>query len=665
MFEKLLVANRGEIACRIMRTARALGLRTVAVYSEADVGAMHVAEADEAYLIGPAPAAESYLAVDRILEAVRRSAADAIHPGYGFLAENAEFAEAVAAAGSVFVGPPPAAIRAMGLKDAAKAIMERAGVAVVPGYHGADQSPELLADKAHEIGYPVLIKAVAGGGGKGMRRVDQAGRFADALAGAKRESMSAFGDDNVLVEKYLTQPRHIEIQVFADGHGNVVHLFERDCSMQRRHQKVVEEAPAPDMPPAMRQAMGEAALAAARAIGYVGAGTVEFIADVADGLQPDLFYFMEMNTRLQVEHPVTEMITGTDLVEWQLRVAAGEPLPCRQDDLAIHGHAIEVRIYAENPATGFLPATGRLTRFRPPAAAPWLRIDTGVREGDRVTSYYDPMIAKLVAGGADRAAALRRLRQALDTFQIAGLTTNLDFLRRLAAHPGFAAKELDTGFIERHGAALTAPAAVSDRVLALACIAALAGRTAPTRDGDPYSPWRRRDGWRLNDEGHDVLRLISGDDVLEVSIRYPRGGGYVLELPGGTIAADGEIDDQGTLVADLGGERVRAAIVREGDELIVLADGATHRLALYDPLHVADEEQATVPAINAPLPGKIIQVLVEPGAEVAKGAPLIVLEAMKMEHTITAPAAGRIARVNVVAGEQVDEGVELLAFEDE
>ena len=314
---------------------------------------------------------------------------------------------------------------------------------------------------------------------------------------------------------------------------------------------------------------------------------------------------------------------------------------------------------------GFLPATGRLTRFRPPAAAPWLRIDTGVREGDRVTSHYDPMIAKLVAGGADRAAALRRLRQALDTFQIAGLTTNLDFLRRLAAHPGFAAKELDTGFIERHGAALTAPAAVSDRVLALACIAALAGRTAPTRDGDPYSPWHRRDGWRLNDEGHDILRLISGDDVLEVSIRYPRGGGYLLELPGGTIAADGEIDDQGTLIADLGGERVRAAIARDGDELIVLADGATHRLALYDPLHVADEEQATVPTINAPLPGKIIQVLVQPGAEVAKGAPLIVLEAMKMEHTITAPAAGRVARVNVAAAEQVDEGVELLAFEED
>ena len=669
MFHKILIANRGEIACRIGRTARALGVGTVAVYSEADAGAMHVAEADEAYLIGPAPAAESYLRADRILDVARRSGAEAIHPGYGFLAENAAFAEACAAADIAFVGPPPAAIRAMGLKDAAKSIMQAAGVPVVPGYHGGEQDPDALADRAGEIGYPVLIKPVAGGGGKGMRRVDEAGEFADALAGAKREAMAAFGDDKVMVETYLPRPRHIEIQVFADSHGNAVHLFERDCSLQRRHQKVVEEAPAPDMPPVLRDAMGRAALAAVRAIGYVGAGTVEFIADVADGLTSDAFYFLEMNTRLQVEHPVTEMITGTDLVDWQLRVAAGEPLPMGQEQLAIDGHAIEVRIYAEDPARGFLPATGRLARLRLPAVGPRLRVETGVRQGDQVTAHYDPMIAKLVVSGGDRAAALRQLRQALGQFQIVGLATNLDFLRRVAAHPAFAAGELHTGFIERHASELMPPPApLTDRVLALACLATLAGRVAaPVGNAlaDPYSPWHRRDGWRLNDEGHDTLRLVAGEEIHEVAVRYRRGGGYLLELPGGSLAADGVIDGTGELAADLGGERVRAAVARDGDELILLCDGATHRLALHDPLHVAGAEEAVVPAINAPLPGKIIQVLVEPGAEVVKGQPLLVLEAMKMEHTITAPAAGRIARVNVAAAEQVDEGIELLVFEED
>ncbi|HZD25451.1 MAG TPA: acetyl-CoA carboxylase biotin carboxylase subunit, partial [Alphaproteobacteria bacterium] len=431
MFRKILIANRGEIACRVIRTARRLGIATVAVYSEADAGAMHVAMADEAVLLGPAPATESYLRADRIIEAAQRTGAEAVHPGYGFLSENAGFAEACAEAGITFIGPPAMAVRAMGEKAAAKAIMEKAGVPVVPGYHGEDQADDLLQQFAREIGYPVLIKAVAGGGGKGMRRVDDEDSFANALKGARREAKSAFGDDKVLVEKYLLRPRHIEVQVFADSHGEAVHLFERDCSIQRRHQKVVEEAPAPGMTAEMRRAMGEAAVAAAKAIGYVGAGTVEFIADVSHGLSEDRFYFMEMNTRLQVEHPVTEMITGQDLVEWQLRVAAGDPLPLAQDELNIDGHAVEVRVYAENPQKKFFPSTGRLHRLRPPEEGPHLRVDTGVREGDEVTIYYDPMIAKLIVWGRDRDAAVRRLCAALTETRVAGVTTNADLLHAI------------------------------------------------------------------------------------------------------------------------------------------------------------------------------------------------------------------------------------------
>ncbi|NDP43365.1 MAG: acetyl-CoA carboxylase biotin carboxylase subunit, partial [Aromatoleum sp.] len=469
MFEKILIANRGEIACRVARTARRMGLRTVAVYSDADAGALHVAACDEAYRLGPPPPRESYLLGDTIIEIARRAGAQAIHPGYGFLSENAQFAAACASAGIAFIGPPPAAIAAMGSKSAAKNIMGAAHVPLVPGYHGDDQDPKLLAREAAKIGFPVLIKATAGGGGKGMKVVERAQDFAAALASAQREAKAGFGDDRVLIEKYLTAPRHIEIQVFADMHGSAVYLFERDCSVQRRHQKVLEEAPAPAMKPEHRRAMGEAAVAAAKAIGYVGAGTVEFIA--ADTFASDgAFYFMEMNTRLQVEHPVTEMITGLDLVEWQLRVAAGEPLPLRQQDLAIRGHAIEARIYAEDPDRGFLPSIGRLAHLRAPATTRSLRVDTGVRAGDEITPYYDPMIAKLIAHGEDRAAALRRLAEALAEYEIVGVATNVAFLQRVVAHHAFASGDVDTGLIARHHDALFPPrtAVARDIVLAAA-----------------------------------------------------------------------------------------------------------------------------------------------------------------------------------------------------
>src|SRR5512134_593019 len=523
MFDKILIANRGEIACRIARSARRLGIRTVAVYSEADAGARHVALADEAHLLGPAAARDSYLRGERIIEVALGSGAEAIHPGYGFLSENAAFAEACAAAGIVFVGPPPAAIRAMGDKSAAKAIMERAGVPLVPGYHGADQSPAVLQQAADRIGYPVLIKASAGGGGKGMRVVERAAEFAPALASAQREALSAFGDDRVLLEKYLPRPRHIEVQVFADSQGNVLHLFERDCSVQRRHQKVLEEAPAPGMTRERRRHMGEAAVAAARAIGYANAGTVEFIAD-----QDGNFHFMEMNTRLQVEHPVTEMITGLDLVEWQLRVAAGEALPLGQDDLAINGHAIEARVYAEDPAKNFLPSVGRISHLRLPEESAHLRVDTGVRQGDEISMFYDPMIAKLIVWDADRRSALRRLRHALTEFQVVGVSTNLQFLSAVAAHPAFASAELDTGLIARHRAELL-PEAVpaSDAILAVAALSELmridaeAERDA-SRSGDPWSPWQRRDGWRLNEDNHHMLLFRDGAREVAVTAHYRR-----------------------------------------------------------------------------------------------------------------------------------------------
>ena len=555
MFNKILIANRGEIARRIIRTCRRLGVRTVAVYSDADKHAPFVREADEAVLIGPAPASDSYLRGDRIIAAAINAGVEAIHPGYGFLSENAEFAEHCASAGIVFIGPTPEAIRAMALKGAAKALMTQAGVPVTPGYHGDDQSTDGLLSEAERIGYPVLIKAVAGGGGKGMRRVDIASDFADALISAQREGQNAFADPKVLIEKYIEVPRHIEIQLFADSHGNVVHLFERDCSLQRRHQKVIEEAPAPNLPDAIRHAMGAAAVKAAQAIGYRGAGTVEFIVDVSNGIETAKFYFMEMNTRLQVEHPVTEAITGVDLVDWQLRVAAGEPLPLDQDQLRIDGHAFEARLYAEDPENDFLPVAGTLQKLEFPAAA---RIESAVEQGDAVSVFYDPMIAKIIVHGRDRTQALARMRQALIETRLSGMATNLSFLRRLISEPDFAAAEIDTGFIARHIDTLTQP---------------WPDAPAPTDD-----PWTQADGWQPN-------------------------------LP--------------------------------------------PRAPLYLPESDAGQGAEASGTVMAPMPGKVLDVFVAAGDVVEKGQKLLILSAMKIEHTMKAPRSGTVATVHAAADQQV------------
>ena len=669
MFRRILIANRGEIACRVIATARRLGIATVAVYSEADAGARHTRLADEAWPIGPAPARESYLSIKTILDVARRSGAEAIHPGYGFLSENADFAETCAAAGVVFIGPPPAAIRAMGSKAEAKALMERAGVPLVPGYHGAAQDLGTLAEAAARIGYPVLIKASAGGGGKGMRVVERPDDLEAALEGARREALASFGDDRLLVEKYLMQPRHIEIQVFADTHGNTVSLFERDCSIQRRHQKVIEEAPAPGMDPARRRVMGEAAVAAARAVGYVGAGTVEFIAEGDD------FYFMEMNTRLQVEHPVTEMITGQDLVEWQLRVAAGEPLPLTGDRLAIHGHAIEARIYAEDPGRDFLPSIGTLAHLRQPREVQGrVRVDTGVREGDAITPHYDPMVAKLIAWGEDRPAAVRRLAAALAEYEVVGVRTNLDLLRAIVEHPAFAAAEFDTGFIARHAAGLLPAAAVADNAAAWAAAAltvAYAQRAAieaaARATGDPWSPWVAVDAWRMNGDGYQDLRFRrSGDDAAAVTLRlHPLPDGrFRLDLPTGSVLARLTEDAAGPLL-ELDGVSRRLSVVRQGAALTVVLAGRNHALQHEDPLAPPRTETAGSERITAPVPGRVAHVLVRPGEAVARNAPLVVIEAMKMELTLRAPMGGTIGQIHHDVGDMVAEGTELVTFATE
>jgi 3-methylcrotonyl-CoA carboxylase alpha subunit len=666
VFGKLLIANRGEIACRVIAAARDLGIRTVAVYSDADHGARHVAMADEARRIGPPEARASYLNIEAILAAARDTGAEAIHPGYGFLSENEDFAAACAKAGIVFVGPTPQAIAAMGDKSAAKRLMEKAGVPLVPGYHGENQDPAFLQSEADKIGYPVLIKASAGGGGKGMRVVTEARGFAAGLESAKREAKSAFGDDRVLVEKYLERPRHIEVQVFGDRHGNVVYLFERDCSVQRRHQKVLEEAPAPGLSPGRRKAMGEAAVAAAKSIQYTGAGTVEFIA-----AQDGTFYFMEMNTRLQVEHPVTEMITGLDLVRMQLAVAAGDPLPVLQKDLAFRGHAIEARIYAENPAKDFLPSTGTLRHLRLPDAAQFnsgggpVRVDAGVREGDRITPYYDPMIAKLVVWGEDRATALGRMRAALAGCEIVGVATNVEFLARTVASKAFSSADLDTGLIERcRDELLPAEAAPGDEELAAAALAELRAEEAQSaagaaRSGDPHSPWNTVDGWRLNLGSHHELLFARGDRVYPVQIHFAADG-YRLTVDGRDHALAGTSSD-GALQVTLGNATFHYRTVRDGADWHLFREGAHRVLTLRSAQSAAEPD--VVGTLAAPMPGKILQVLVQAGASVAKGAPLVVLEAMKMEHTITAPHDGRVAAIHFKAGEQVTEGVELLRLE--
>ena len=687
MFKKILIANRGEIACRVAATARRLGIQTVAVYSEADANARHVQLCDEAVAIGGASPRNSYLRADRILAAALATGAQAVHPGYGFLSENAAFARDCAAAGITFIGPPPDAIAAMGSKSAAKTLMEAAGVPLVPGYHGQDNSPALLAREAARIGYPVLIKASAGGGGKGMRRVDKADDFAAALASCQREAKSSFADDHVLVERYVLRPRHIEIQVFGDSQGGCIHLFERDCSVQRRHQKVLEEAPAPGMSAERRAEMGAAAVAAAKAVGYVGAGTVEFIAEeIGDG---DLtFYFMEMNTRLQVEHPVTEAITGLDLVEWQLRVAAGQPLPLRQDQLHINGHAIEARICAENPDAGFLPATGRLDVLRWPAHVEFergsadnpVRVDAGVAEGDAITPHYDPMIAKLIVHGDTRAQALARLGAALAATRIVGLHNNVAFLRRVVASTAFATADLDTALIERERAVLLGQPPLALELAAAGVVAHLLAEDAALSGADP---WSRRDGWRLHGGARRHLELEHAGQTHTVVLARPHstaadtrsvmhigGQGWpistalVLGPAGqpGQAAQPGQPSQPAPTAHDitLGERRLRLDVHVTGERVAVFAPEGSAVLRLIDSIAQAGESGADAGRLTAPMPGKVIAFLTQVGASVVQGQAVAVMEAMKMEHTLHAPRDGVVAELLYAVGDPVAEGSELL-----
>ena len=657
-FSKILVANRGEIACRVIATCRKLGIRSVAVYSEADANARHVRMADVALPIGPAPARESYLVIEKILGAAKQSGAQAIHPGYGFLSENAAFAKACADAGIVFVGPPVGAIEAMGSKSAAKALMEAAKVPLTPGYHGDNQDAAFLHAQADAIGYPVLIKASAGGGGKGMRRVDRSEDFDAALASCRREAASSFGSDHVLIEKYVLRPRHIEIQVFGDTYGNVIHLHERDCSVQRRHQKVLEEAPAPGMTPERRAAMGKAAVEAAKAVGYVGAGTVEFIAS-----QDGEFYFMEMNTRLQVEHPVTECITGLDLVEWQLRVAAGEKLPLSQEQIPLHGHAIEARLYAEDADRGFLPSIGRLALFDPPRGE-GIRVDSGIETGDAVSSHYDPMIAKLIVHGSTREDALAKMRNALATTHVVGVASNAGFLSRLVAEgSSFSRAELDTGLIERENATLFPPATpASPEQIALATLAALLDESDRNDPADPHSPWSANDGWRLVGVSPRLVRWRERDESLRIARVLKEGAGWRIEVDGECFTASGRRQAH-LLHARLDGVHIETAAFAYGGSLYLFDGAAPRVLDFDDPIAFAEAHGAHDAGLSAPMPGKIVALLAAPG-KVAKGTPLLVMEAMKMEHTIAAPADGTLRGFLVAQGEQVAEGAALVEFEE-
>ncbi|MFA7487491.1 MAG: acetyl/propionyl/methylcrotonyl-CoA carboxylase subunit alpha [Lysobacteraceae bacterium] len=654
-FDTVLIANRGEIACRVIATCRRLGIRSVAVYSDADANARHVRLADVALHIGPAPARESYLDIGKIINAAKRSGAQAIHPGYGFLSENADFARACADAGIVFIGPPVAAIEAMGSKSAAKALMEQAGVPLTPGYHGDNQDADFLHAQADAIGYPVLIKASAGGGGKGMRRVDRSEDFPAALVSCRREAASSFNNEHVLVEKYVLRPRHIEVQVFGDAHGKLVHLHERDCSVQRRHQKVLEEAPAPGMTLERRTAMGAAAVEAARAVGYVGAGTVEFIA-APDGA----FYFMEMNTRLQVEHPVTEMITGLDLVEWQLRVAAGEPLPLAQQEIPLRGHAIEARLYAEDADRGFLPSTGTLALFDPPQGE-GVRVDSGIETGDMVSPFYDPMIAKLIVHGPDRDTALARMRQALATTRVAGVASNAGFLQRLiGVDSAFARADLDTGLIEREHDALFPPSTpASPRQIALATLAALLDESAARDAADPYSPWAATNGWRLSGSATRQLRWHEGDTVRIAKVQH-EGRGWRIEVDGEHFSASGTRDGH-LLHARLDGAAVSAAALAHEGALHLFDGGAPRVLRFDDPIAQAESHGAHGGDLSAPMPGRIVALLAEPG-KVQAGTPLLVMEAMKMEHTVTAHRDGELKGYRVAVGDQVADGAALVDF---
>ena len=655
-FHTLLIANRGEIACRVIRTARAMGLRSVAVYSEADRGAMHVAEADEAVLLGPARARDSYLNIERVIEAARRSGAEAVHPGYGFLSENAEFAQACVDAGLVFVGPTAAMMVAMGSKSGSKALMEKAGVPLVPGYHGEAQDEATLAKAADKIGFPLLVKASAGGGGRGMRIVRSAGELAAAIVSAKREAKAAFGDDRMLIEKYLDNPRHIEVQVIGDSHGNLVSLFERECTLQRRHQKVIEEAPSPTLGPAQREAVCAAARKAAAAVSYVGAGTIEFVSNGRD------VFFIEMNTRLQVEHPVTELITGINLVEWQLRVAFGEKLPLAQQDIGFHGHAIEARVYAENPQKNFMPSVGRIKTWHTPPAVDGLRIDSGYREGDTVSPYYDAMLAKVIAWAPTRQAAIDKLNHGLQETDVRGVVTNIPFLSALVTHPEVRANAIDTGFIERELKNLTAGSNEAGDLELCAAVAIILADEKSAASGDAHSPWRTF-GWMPVGRRQRAFSFRHGQGAEHrVTLHY--GGGTSTLTVGDrefafaySVSAEGEID------LTLDGVISRVVAASEGHELYLRTRNGRFDLHWIDPFGGDDEEQVGEDKIVAPLPGTVVALLAEEGATIEKGAPILTLEVMKMEQTLRAPFAGVLKKIKCKVGDIVQEGVELAEIE--
>lgn len=659
MFGKILIANRGEIACRVIRTARKLGIRTVAVYSDADSNALHVQMADEAVHIGGSAPADSYLLIEKIIQAAKQTHSEAIHPGYGFLSENALFCQLCETNNVVFIGPPETAIKTMGSKSAAKIVMEKADVPLLPGYHGADQDPALLKNAADEIGYPVLLKAVSGGGGKGMRQVHRPGEFDEALAAAKREALSGFGDADMLVEKYLEQPRHVEVQVFCDSLGNGVYLFERDCSVQRRHQKIIEEAPAPKLPDGVREQMGEAALRAAKSVNYVGAGTVEFLLDSTGH-----FYFMEMNTRLQVEHPVTEMITGQDLVEWQLKVANGEPLPLAQSELAITGHAFEARIYAEDPDNEFLPAAGKLTWLQQPVESAHVRIDTGVIQDDEVGVFYDPMIAKLVVWDENRGLALQRLAQALATYHIIGVTTNIDFLYRLATHKAFAAEELSTDFITRNATVLFETKLLPIEPMApLACLyLTLRRQSQPTPTSDPTSPWHASDNWRTNAAATSRETIVVGNT--DYIIRTAKSGPDTFEMNFENTAytVSGSLEGN-NLIATVNGHRQTAVAVEGATTISLFTSNGTFEFTtkVTDLGEEVDEDDGS--GFKAPMNGSVVNIFVTKGDTVSAGDTLLIMEAMKMEHAIKAPVDGLINEIFYSKGDLVDGGADLLAFE--
>tara|TARA_E500000331_G_scaffold334958_1_gene360644 strand:+ start:1006 stop:3003 length:1998 start_codon:yes stop_codon:yes gene_type:complete len=660
MFKKILIANRGEIACRVIRTAHKLGIKTVAVYSDADANALHVTSADEAIHIGGSAPAESYLDMNRVIEAAKQTGAEAIHPGYGFLSENAAFCDLCAKNDIVFIGPPAKAIETMGSKSAAKQIMEKADVPVLPGYHGAEQDAAVLKKAADDVGYPVLLKAVSGGGGKGMRQVMDPAEFDDALAAAKREALSGFGDDDMLVEKYLQQPRHVEVQVFCDSLDNGVYLFERDCSVQRRHQKIIEEAPAPKMPDGVREKMGEAAVRAAKAVNYRGAGTVEFLLDTTGE-----FYFMEMNTRLQVEHPVTELITGQDLVEWQLKVALGEALPCTQDQLTITGHAFEARIYAEDPDNEFLPAAGRLTWLEQPTESEYVRVDTGVIQGDDIGVFYDPMIAKLIVWDEDRPRALRRLDQALAAYRILGVTTNISFLRRLATNPNFVEEDLSTDFIERNTQALfQLDDPDIESLLPLACLYHILStrQSQVPRESDPTSPWNATDNWRVNSPRMFTETIVIGEGEHVISAEVIGSSSYQVTFGeyqkniSGTLAGN-------VLIATVDDHQQTATVVEHEVGVVLFIAGAMLQFQIKQP-DVGEEVRAEDSGgFKAPMNGTVVQVLVSVGDQVGSGDTLVIMEAMKMEHAIKAPVSGTVNEIYFSEGDLVDGGVDLIAFE--